>query len=187
MYNKDIVLKKSKHTPYIYFCDSNHPLATTSGVVHYHRHVASLKIGRWLTPDENVHHIDGNIFNNSPDNLQILSSAEHAKIHGILPAPLPKRICLVCNKIFSPRRKQMKCCSSSCYSISTRRFNIPKEELQQLVWEMPTSKIAKLFSVSDSAIAKRCRKFSIDKPPRGYWAKIYGDIAKMEKQLAATQ
>ena len=36
---------------------------------------------------------------------------------------------------------------------------------------MPTSQVAKIFNVSDKAIEKRCKKFGIEKPPRGYWAK----------------
>ena len=45
-------------------------------------------------------------------------------------------------------------------------------ELERLVWEMPTTKVAELFGVSDVAVGKRCKKHGIKKPPRGYWAKI---------------
>ncbi|HEC66818.1 MAG TPA: glycosyltransferase [bacterium] len=36
-------------------------------------------IGRKLEPKEHVHHIDGNTFNNSPSNLEILSASDHAQ------------------------------------------------------------------------------------------------------------
>lgn len=50
---------------------------------HAHRVIAEQKIGRSLWPKEIVHHIDGNILNNAPDNLDVLSSqSEHAKLHG---------------------------------------------------------------------------------------------------------
>jgi hypothetical protein len=52
-----------------------------------------------------------------------------------------------------------------------KKFNVSKEDLEKLVWEIPTSKIAKQFGVSDNAISKRCKKFGISKPPRGYWQK----------------
>jgi len=35
-------------------------------------------LGRELTPDEDVHHIDGDPANNSIENLEVLSHAEHS-------------------------------------------------------------------------------------------------------------
>jgi len=55
--------------------------------------------------------------------------------------------------------------------IRPRKFEISKEDLYKLVWEYPTIEVAKMFSVSDSAIGKRCKLLGINKPPRGYWAK----------------
>ena len=52
-----------------------------------------------------------------------------------------------------------------------KKFEVDKETLQKLVWEMPTTKVASKFGVSDKAIEKRCKKLGINKPPRGYWAK----------------
>lgn len=50
----------------------------------------------------------------------------------------------------------------------------PSDEiLKKLVYEKPTSQLAKDLGVSDSAIAKYCKKRNISKPPRGYWEKIY--------------
>lgn len=46
------------------------------------------------------------------------------------------------------------------------------QELERLVWSMPTTKIAELFGVSDSAIGKRCRQAGIKKPPAGFWARV---------------
>ena len=46
-----------------------------------------------------------------------------------------------------------------------------KDDLLKLVWEKPTSTLCKELGVSDSAIAKQCKKLKIIKPPRGYWAK----------------
>lgn len=49
---------------------------------HLHRVVAEKKIGRKLIKGEVVHHIDGDIQNNHPDNLEVLSSqSEHIKLH----------------------------------------------------------------------------------------------------------
>lgn len=52
----------------------------------------------------------------------------------------------------------------------TRKVVRPtKEELLKLVWEKPTTHIAKDFGVSDRAIGKWCEWYKITKPPRGYW------------------
>ena len=46
-----------------------------------YRILAELKIGRALTDDEEVHHIDGNHCNNALDNLAIMSKPEHMAFH----------------------------------------------------------------------------------------------------------
>ncbi len=46
-----------------------------------------------------------------------------------------------------------------------------KEELHKLIWEKPTSTLAKELGVSDKAVEKHCKKLGLLKPPRGYWAK----------------
>ena len=46
-----------------------------------------------------------------------------------------------------------------------------KEELEKLLWEKPTSKIAKEYGVSDKAIEKWAKTYNLIKPPRGYWSK----------------
>lgn len=41
--------------------------------------------------------------------------------------------------------------------------------LAQLVWEMPTSQLAKQLGVSNKAVERRCKLNNISKPARGYW------------------
>ena len=47
-----------------------------------YRYIAGKKIGRELTAEDEVHHIDGNHMNNKPENLVVVSKSEHAKIHA---------------------------------------------------------------------------------------------------------
>ncbi len=50
--------------------------------------------------------------------------------------------------------------------------DLSREDLYEKVWTMPGSKLSDEFGISDVAIAKRCRKLNVPRPPRGYWAKI---------------
>jgi hypothetical protein len=49
---------------------------------------------------------------------------------------------------------------------------VNRQELYDLIWSKPGTKLSSEFGVSDVAIAKRCRKLNIPRPSRGYWAKI---------------
>lgn len=59
----------------------SHPLADVRGYAYEHRLVVSEKIGRLITPEEQVHHINGNKADNRPENLEVLSFAEHRVMH----------------------------------------------------------------------------------------------------------
>lgn len=59
---------------YAYVRADGHPLATKGGYVAEHRLVMEATLGRYLTRDEVVHHIDGNPENNHPDNLMVFQS-----------------------------------------------------------------------------------------------------------------
>lgn len=61
----------------------SHPHANLYGGTHIleYRVIAENKLGRYLLPNEIVHHIDKNPRNNDLDNLQIMTQSEHAKLH----------------------------------------------------------------------------------------------------------
>lgn len=46
------------------------------------------------------------------------------------------------------------------------------EVLQKLLWEQPTTHIAKQLGISDNAVARWVKQDKLTKPPRGYWAKL---------------
>lgn len=67
----------------VYLCDrSTRAGSRWAYTVNVHRLVMAYAVGRQLTPQEQVHHIDGNPRNNHPSNLKILTRAEHAFEHG---------------------------------------------------------------------------------------------------------
>lgn len=96
----------------------------------YARYLMEVKLGRLLTSDEEVDHIDDDSFNDDINNLQILT-------------PLANKVktrkhtefkCPVCAKIFRPKRPQRlhkpPCCSRTCGGIqSIKTYNQRKVEL----------------------------------------------------------
>lgn len=59
-----------------------HPMAGADGYVLEHRLVAAQVLGRMLRSDEHVHHLNHNRADNRPENLEVMSAAEHMAHHG---------------------------------------------------------------------------------------------------------
>lgn len=57
-----------------------HPQAHR-GYVYEHRIIIETRLKRILSTEEVVHHIDGDRSNNDIDNLQVMTQAEHVKLH----------------------------------------------------------------------------------------------------------
>lgn len=70
-------------TPFGYVLEEalDHPSRNTRGFVLQHRLVMEDMVGRYLTEDEVVHHIDRNPMNNSPSNLELHTNASHIALH----------------------------------------------------------------------------------------------------------
>lgn len=87
-----------------------------------------------------------------------------------------KGICLNCNKEFercvSAMRAGGKFCSDKCSRVGSRKVSHPsKEELEKMLWDKPTTKIAEIYGVSDKAVEKWSKNYGLTKPSRGYWSK----------------
>lgn len=67
---------------YIWIYRPDHPYAKRGGMVQEHRAVVEDRLGRYLEPHEVVHHRDENPSNNAPENLELVSRAEHVRIHN---------------------------------------------------------------------------------------------------------
>lgn len=81
---------------------------------------------------------------------------------------------MLCNKLDKKLRPTQK---GRARSNSRKVIRPSKDELSEMLWERPTTHIAKEFGVSDIAVTKWARFYGIEKPPRGYWAKkFYGKL-----------
>lgn len=157
MYDKQIEeLKAQISNGYVYFIDYEHPLAIgNSGKVYYHRHVASLVLGRWLEPGEHVHHLDGDKENNEPENLVVVTNGEHQNLHR---GPRRQKKCKACGKKFTVWHKRSIYCSQGCSKIGSRRVDRPDQEvLRREVEELGYCAVGRKYGVSDNAIRKWLR------------------------------
>ncbi|MBA4387648.1 MAG: hypothetical protein C0404_06680 [Verrucomicrobia bacterium] len=53
-----------------------------------------------------------------------------------------------------------------------RHQELTREQLYAEVWTTPMSQLAKRYGLTDSGLAKICRKHRIPRPPRGYWQEL---------------
>lgn len=81
--------------------------------------------------------------------------------------------CKSCGVIFErmQEHRDQQFCSQTCAKKSQQKFEISKDELSEMIWKYPASTLSKMYGVSDKAIEKRCKKYNISKPQRGYWSK----------------
>lgn len=49
---------------------------------------------------------------------------------------------------------------------------LTREQLYDLVWSKPMTKVAEDLGISDVMLAKICRQKDVPRPPRGYWANL---------------
>lgn len=96
----------------------------------YARYLLAVSLGRFLTEEEQVDHIDGDKTNNSIDNLQILSKRDNILKSNKLSDV--EMICPVCKIKFTKTRSELRgklekafnndvCCSRTCGGIKSKQ------------------------------------------------------------------
>lgn len=137
-----------------------------------HRLIAEEMLDRPLREGEEVHHLDKNRTNNSPDNLLVLSGPMHSKLHSwlnknvIIPKPeYEKRKalgCIRCSVCEKPIDHTEKYCSTNCQNIGRRKVERPsKEELAVAVKQKSMTKLGEDYGVSDNTIRKWCKSYDL--------------------------
>lgn len=99
-----------KKGDYDYAVVKNHPNATKHGYVLYHRIVMENYLGRLLTDNEVVHHLDGDRHNNNIENLELMDRKKHSSMHMIEKySDKPRYVeleCDNCHKLFTRTNHQ---------------------------------------------------------------------------------
>lgn len=123
-----------------------------------------------------IDHINGINTDHRLENLRFLCPNCHSQTDTFCGRNLPKmdkkvNFCGCGSKIDN---KAFMCLT--CRAFKDERIIWPsKEELEIMVWTKSTRDLSKELGISDVAIAKRCKKYGIKKPERGYWNKQYAN------------
>jgi hypothetical protein len=81
--------------------EPKHPRRNRNGLYPLHRIVVENRIGRLLRNNEQVHHKDGDRFNNESENLVLLTIEEHARLHSVDRQSFVSCVCPICGTTFT--------------------------------------------------------------------------------------
>lgn len=123
-----------------------------------------------------VDHIDGDWSNCKINNLRFLCPNCHSQTSTFGMTKQNKCKCGV--KIKSAR----KYCNSCLKTVqqSDKLLNNPTvEEIKNGIWNYTVKGYAIRIGVSECAVRKWCKKYNIQKPPRGYYRKLSTELVKL--------
>ena len=169
------ILKIVKKGDYLYAVVPDHPNRTRNNYVLLHRVVMENHLGRLLTEDEVVHHLNEDKKDNRIENLEVMTKEEHNRHHSQIGRQNSILQCAYCHKIFARFTNQVNnnnktghYCSRSCNGKANNTLDskigqpLPDELIQQ-IRELASEgasgyKIAKKLGISGNTAIKYMRE-----------------------------
>ena len=160
-----------KYTP-------THPKAITSnnykGYVYEHILIAEQMLGRYLSDNEEVHHLDEIRNNNHSKNLLVLSKSAHTKLHNWLrkqniTAKIinANKYCLMCKKPIYSSNKGF--CSTECYKLYNRKGEKPSaKQLLEDLKRLSMTDVGRRYNVSDTSVRKWLKTYNLPTHNKDY-------------------
>ena len=167
---------------YEYIIDKSHPRANADGAVYVHMISAEHKLGRYLLPEETVHHRDLNKLNNDPSNLMIFASnSDHVRFHmfncnedmlklnsnGAYICEERKFYCIDCGTEITRKAKRCNDCSHK----HDRKVERPTlNELFNTLIDLNGNftKVGEIYGITDNAVRKWCKSYGLPYKTKDY-------------------
>ena len=160
---------------YEYVLDRTHPRANRDGSVYLHVVVAERMLGRYLLPEEVVHHKDCNKLNNDPNNLMVFATkGDHTRFHkhdcdestlilndnGAYTCAPNQHVCVDCGVEIT--QWGIRC--RDCADKHKRKVDRPTaDELFNVLMDAKGNftLVGEKYGISDNAVRKWCILYSI--------------------------
>ena len=163
---------------YVEIMMPEHPNARSNGTILEHRLMAEKKLGRRLTKEETVHHIDGDRNNNDLDNLMVFkTNSDHSAFHKGAKAVqdgdvwyCPDKgynnteICPVCCINYKAKQADMciSCWKTLKYELVYNNDKHPSRDvLKDKIRTTSFTHIGKEYGVSGNAVRKWCKFYGL--------------------------
>lgn len=153
--------------PAVYWPD--HPHAMSNGMVYVHRAEVFDTYGE-IPDDHHVHHTDGNKWNWSSENLELLSAADHIRLHMAerRPVTFVYERCATCGadiKAVESRRVKVQrmFCNTTCMGEFNRKIKWPPiASITDMIFEYGFEGAGRSLGVSGNAIRRHLRKNGLE-------------------------
>lgn len=121
-------------------------------------------IGEWIGEPLSLQldHINGINNDNRIENLRFLCPNCHSQTETFSgKRNKVNNFCKDCGEKINRKSKRCSKCSPIYNGINRRKFDVSKEELENLIKKHPMTTVGEMLGVSDNAVRNRCKKFNL--------------------------